>query len=153
MVEVGKVNKLAFSRMSDFGLLLDGEQLGEILIPNRYVSDNWKEGDEIEVFVYLDSEDRLTATTERPKAARKFGTATPSSPLWKAPELSSRHSSPSPGVGRWSLESKELILTLRRFVFVVTPMSFPYLPTAGRMIRSVANASMMRSGVAARLTC
>ncbi|MDF7826797.1 S1-like domain-containing RNA-binding protein [Pontiellaceae bacterium B12227] len=68
MVEVGKMNKLAISRNSDFGLLLDGEQLGEILIPKRYVSNAWKEGDEIDVFVYLDSEDRLTATTERPKA-------------------------------------------------------------------------------------
>ncbi|MEI6891477.1 MAG: S1-like domain-containing RNA-binding protein [Pontiella sp.] len=62
------MNKLIISRFSDFGLLLDGEQLGEILIPKRYVSDAWKEGDEIDVFVYLDSEDRLTATTIRPKA-------------------------------------------------------------------------------------
>ena len=68
MVEVGKMNKLAISRNSDFGLLLDGEQLGEILIPKRYVSNAWKEGDDVDVFVYLDSEDRLTATTERPKA-------------------------------------------------------------------------------------
>ncbi|MDF7798531.1 S1-like domain-containing RNA-binding protein [Pontiellaceae bacterium B1224] len=68
MVEVGKMNTLAISRFSDFGLLLDGEQLGEILIPKRYVSKDWKEGDKVNVFVYLDSEDRLTATTERPKA-------------------------------------------------------------------------------------
>ena len=68
MVEVGKMNTLAISRFSDFGLLLDGEQLGEILIPKRYVSNDWKEGDNVEVFVFLDSEDRLTATTERPKA-------------------------------------------------------------------------------------
>lgn len=68
MVEVGKMNTLAISRNSDFGLLLDGEQLGEILIPKRYVSKAWKEGDQIDVFVYLDSEDRLTATTEHPKA-------------------------------------------------------------------------------------
>ena len=68
MVEVGKVNTLAIARHSDFGLLLDGEQLGEILIPNRYVSTAWKVGNDIDVFVYLDSEDRLTATTLRPKA-------------------------------------------------------------------------------------
>ncbi len=68
MVEVGKTNVLTISRHTDFGLLLDGEQLGEILIPKRYVSNEWKEGDKINVFVFLDSEDRLTATTERPKA-------------------------------------------------------------------------------------
>ena len=68
MVEVGKINTLVISRLSDFGLLLDGEQLGEILIPNRFVPKEWKEGDDIEVFIYLDSEDRLTATTLRPKA-------------------------------------------------------------------------------------
>jgi predicted RNA-binding protein (virulence factor B family) len=68
MVEVGKLNTLAISRFSDFGLLLDGEELGEILIPKRYVSKDWKEGDKVRVFIYLDSEDRLTATTEMPKA-------------------------------------------------------------------------------------
>jgi len=68
MVEVGKMNKLAVSRVSDFGLLFDGDQLGEILMPKRYVSKDWKPGDKIDVFVFLDSEDRLTATTQRPKA-------------------------------------------------------------------------------------
>ncbi|WP_372846501.1 S1 RNA-binding domain-containing protein [Pontiella sp.] len=67
MVEVGKLNRLAVSRNSDFGLIFDGLQLGEILMPKRYVSKAWKPGDKIEVFVYLDSEDRLTCTTERAK--------------------------------------------------------------------------------------
>ncbi len=68
MVEVGKMNRLAVSRESDFGLLLDGLQLGEILMPKRYVPKTWSVGDKVDVFVYLDSEDRLTATTKRPKA-------------------------------------------------------------------------------------
>ncbi|VGO19173.1 CvfB family protein [Pontiella sulfatireligans] len=68
MVEVGKVNTLEVSRNSDFGLLLDGGDLGEILMPKRYVSKEWKPGDKIVAFVYLDSEDRLTASTDRPKA-------------------------------------------------------------------------------------
>lgn len=68
MVEVGKLNKLQISRETDFGLIFDGLQLGEILMPNRYVSKAWNMGDKIEVFVYLDSEDRLTATTLKPKA-------------------------------------------------------------------------------------
>ena len=42
MVEVGKVNTLEVSRDSDFGLLLDGGELGEILMPKRYVSKAWK---------------------------------------------------------------------------------------------------------------
>lgn len=67
MVEVGKMNKLKVSRHSDFGLILDGLQLGEILVPKRYVKAEWKIGDKVEVFVYLDSEDRLTAVTTKPK--------------------------------------------------------------------------------------
>jgi predicted RNA-binding protein (virulence factor B family) len=59
---------MSVARFSDFGLLLDGLQLGEILMPKRYVSSAWQEGDKVEAFVYLDSEDRLTATTDRPKA-------------------------------------------------------------------------------------
>ncbi|MEA2068388.1 MAG: S1-like domain-containing RNA-binding protein [Verrucomicrobiota bacterium] len=68
MVEVGKTNTLEVSRNSDFGLLFDGGELGEILMPKRYVSKDWKPGDSVDVFVMLDSEDRLTATTLRPKA-------------------------------------------------------------------------------------
>ncbi|HEY5653801.1 MAG TPA: S1-like domain-containing RNA-binding protein [Pontiella sp.] len=68
MVEVGKINQLEVSRQSDFGLLFDGLQLGEILMPKRYVSKAWKVGDKVDVFVFLDSEDRLTATTDKPKA-------------------------------------------------------------------------------------
>ena len=45
--------------------LIDDEEQ-EVLLPNRYVSLNNKVGDEIEVFVYHDSEDRLVATTDRP---------------------------------------------------------------------------------------
>jgi len=50
------------------GVYLDGEELGEILLPRRYVPAKWRAGDELEVFVYLDSEDRLVATTEIPRA-------------------------------------------------------------------------------------
>jgi len=67
MVEIGKINKLKVSRRCDFGLIFDGLQLGEILMPKRYVTGDMKPGDQLEVFVYRDSEDRLTATTQRPK--------------------------------------------------------------------------------------
>ena len=67
MVEVGKLNKLKVERLTDFGLIFDGLQLGDILMPKRYVKD-WTEGDKVEVFVYRDSEDRLTCAPLRPKA-------------------------------------------------------------------------------------
>lgn len=50
------------------GLYLDGDTLGDLLVPNRYVPENISVGDELDVFVYLDSEDRLIATTEVPLA-------------------------------------------------------------------------------------
>ena len=53
-------------RDSDQGFYLDGENLGELLLPNRYVPEDLEQGDEMEVFVYRDSEDRLVATTEKP---------------------------------------------------------------------------------------
>ena len=68
MAEIGKNNTLPVVRSSDFGLFLDGGDLGEILLPNRYVSKDWKPGDALEVFLMLDSEDRLTATTLKPYA-------------------------------------------------------------------------------------
>lgn len=68
MVEVGRVNKLSISRSCDFGLIFDGQELGEILMPKRYITGGMKPGDRLEVFVFRDSEDRLTATTQRPRA-------------------------------------------------------------------------------------
>lgn len=68
MVKVGQMNRLAVVRPSDFGLLLDGGELGEILLPKRYVPKAWKTEDKLDVFVMLDSEDRLTASTATPKA-------------------------------------------------------------------------------------
>src|SRR6185503_14287359 len=50
------------------GLYLDGEELGEILLPRRYIPENIALREKIDVFLYLDSEDRLVATTETPLA-------------------------------------------------------------------------------------
>lgn len=68
MALIGKLNWLSVVRETDCGVLFDGGDLGEILMPRRYVSKDWKEGDVVEVFLMLDSEDRLTATTEKPAA-------------------------------------------------------------------------------------
>ncbi len=68
MAEIGKYNKLKVLKELDFGIYLDGEQLGEILMPRRYVPANCKPDDIIDAFIYLDSEDRLITTTEKPFA-------------------------------------------------------------------------------------
>lgn len=68
MVEIGKLNTLTVIKELDFGIYLNGEQLGEILMPRRYVPLNTKPGNTIEAFIYLDSEDRFIATTEKPFA-------------------------------------------------------------------------------------
>lgn len=68
MINIGKVNKLTVLRHIDFGVFLDGEDDGEILLPLRYMPENCEVGDTVDVFVMFDSEDRLIATTETPKA-------------------------------------------------------------------------------------
>lgn len=66
MIEIGKYNTLTVVKAVDFGVYLDGEERGEILLPGEYVPENCFPGDEIKVFIYFDSEDRIVATTETP---------------------------------------------------------------------------------------
>ena len=68
MVEIGKRNTLRVVKFVDFGVYLDGEDFREILLPNRYVPQGCAVGDDIDIFLYLDSDDLLIATTETPKA-------------------------------------------------------------------------------------
>lgn len=68
MAEVGKYNKLEILRKAEQGLYLGGEGHEDILLPNIYVPEACDIGDEIEVFVYRDSEDRIIATTLEPLA-------------------------------------------------------------------------------------
>lgn len=65
-IELGKFNRLKIVKEVDFGLYLDGGEEGEILLPSRYVPYNYEIGQEIEVFIYLDNEERLVATTIKP---------------------------------------------------------------------------------------
>ena len=69
MALVGRYNSLQVVKHTDFGLYLDGGADGEILLPNRYIPKDIPSEDEdwLNVFVYLDSEDKLLATTEKPK--------------------------------------------------------------------------------------
>ena len=68
MAIIGKRNILTVVRDSTPGIYLDDGENGEILLPNRYVPRHVAKGDRLEVFVYKDSEDRLVATTETPRA-------------------------------------------------------------------------------------
>ncbi|MEM9282809.1 MAG: S1-like domain-containing RNA-binding protein [Verrucomicrobiota bacterium] len=66
MALIGKTNALVALRETDHGLVLDGAELGEILLPNAEVPEGAEPGDEIKVFISRDSEDRLVATSQTP---------------------------------------------------------------------------------------
>ena len=68
MAILGKRNLLSVIRESQPGLYLDGGELGEILLPGRYIPAGLAPKQKLDVFVYRDSEDRLVATTETPNA-------------------------------------------------------------------------------------
>ncbi len=68
MIKIGKINRLKVLKEVNFGIYLDGFDKGEILMPQKYVPQNTKVNDEVDVFIYLDTEDRLVATTETPFA-------------------------------------------------------------------------------------
>lgn len=85
MVEIGKYNTLDVVRETENGFYLDGGDHGEILMPQKFITDEVREKNQAHVLVYTDSEDRLVATTETPlavvgefaylnvKAVSKFG--------------------------------------------------------------------------------
>ena len=66
-VILGKYNQLEVVKQVDFGVYLNGGDDGEILLPTRYVPEGCKPGDVLNVFIYLDNEERLIATTLQPK--------------------------------------------------------------------------------------
>jgi predicted RNA-binding protein (virulence factor B family) len=68
MATIGKRNTLSIVRESAPGLYLNGGELGEILLPGRYIPRGLKQGETLDVFIYRDSDDRLVATTEVPYA-------------------------------------------------------------------------------------
>jgi len=68
MIKIGKVNNLKIIKKVEFGLYLDGGELGEILLPKKYFNDDVEIDDFIDGFIYFDSEDRIIATTKIPFA-------------------------------------------------------------------------------------
>ena len=67
-IKLGDYNILRVRKRTDYGLYLDGGEEGNILLPTRYVTPSMRIGSEVEVFLYLDHEERLVATTEHPLA-------------------------------------------------------------------------------------
>jgi predicted RNA-binding protein (virulence factor B family) len=67
-IKIGQHNTLRVVKILDFGIYLDGGEMGEILMPTKWVPKDTKVDDELKVFIYFDSEDRPIATTLRPKA-------------------------------------------------------------------------------------
>lgn len=68
MAQIGAFNQLTVIDIIAHGAVLDGGDKGEILLPNRYVPEQCQAGDVVDVFIYADSQDRLVATTQKPKA-------------------------------------------------------------------------------------
>lgn len=67
MIKVGQFNKLVVVKEVPFGVYLDGGEWGEILLPNKVVPKGIQIDDTLEVFIYFDSEDKIIATTARPR--------------------------------------------------------------------------------------
>jgi hypothetical protein len=70
MLFIGKYNYLTIERVTSVGMFLSDVEGEEVLLPNQYITDDMQVGDQIKVFVYLDSEDRPVATTQTPRIIR-----------------------------------------------------------------------------------
>ena len=68
MITIGTRVSITVLREKPVGLFLDAENLGEILLPRREMPKEWAVGALVDVFIYLDSEDRLVATLKQPRA-------------------------------------------------------------------------------------
>ena len=68
MISIGQSYELAVVSIVDFGVYLDAGELGEVLLPRQHAPRDLAVGDTVKVFLYLDSEDRPVATTQKPRA-------------------------------------------------------------------------------------
>lgn len=66
MIKIGEYNTLSIIREAQQGLYIADEEGNEVLLPNRYVPEDFKIWDKLTVFVYLDNEERPVATTDKP---------------------------------------------------------------------------------------
>ncbi|EKM15057.1 3-deoxy-7-phosphoheptulonate synthase [Vibrio harveyi] len=68
MIKIGQINSLEVIKTADFGVFLDGEDYGSVLLPNKYVPEGTELGAHLDVFLYFDSESQLAATIDKPIA-------------------------------------------------------------------------------------
>ncbi|EGQ8127177.1 GntR family transcriptional regulator [Vibrio parahaemolyticus] len=68
MIKIGQINSLEVIKKADFGVFLDGDDYGSVLLPNKHVPEGTELGDHIEVFLYFDSESQVAATIDKPIA-------------------------------------------------------------------------------------
>jgi len=68
MVEIGKVNKLRVTCITEQGAILNGGEIGEILLPKKQLSEKCQKGDKVTVFIFNSNDGGLIATTKRPFA-------------------------------------------------------------------------------------
>ncbi|MGF1765444.1 CvfB family protein [Aliivibrio kagoshimensis] len=68
MIKIGQNNSFEVVKVMDFGVFLDGKEFGNILLSSRYVPENTKLGDQVDAFIFYDSESEVVATTETPIA-------------------------------------------------------------------------------------
>ena len=129
MINLGKYNRLKVIEKEAQGFYLEGnETWGDILLPNKYVPEGLQIGDEIDVFVYFDSEDLIIATTQRPYAT--------------VGEFSSLKVSSVESIGvflDWGLE-KELFVPFREKLFEMQPgqnyVVYIYIDSSDRIAAS-----------------
>jgi uncharacterized protein len=68
MADIGKISSLKVTRIMEYGAILDGGEIGDVLLPKKQIPLECERGDEVEAFVYMDKEKHLRATTQRPYA-------------------------------------------------------------------------------------
>ncbi|MFH0265113.1 CvfB family protein [Vibrio rumoiensis] len=68
MINIGQINTLKVTKQADFGVFLDADDYGSVLLPNKFVPEGINIGDDVDVMLYFDSDNQLSATTEKPLA-------------------------------------------------------------------------------------
>ena len=68
MINVGQINSLEVVKQADFGVFLDAGEFGTVMLPKRFTPEGTEIGQTLEVFLYIDSDNQVAATTETPIA-------------------------------------------------------------------------------------
>jgi predicted RNA-binding protein (virulence factor B family) len=68
MVQIGRINRLTVKKTRDFGIHLEGGDVGDIVLRDKFAAQKYQPNDVVDVFVYVDKEQRLVATVHKPYA-------------------------------------------------------------------------------------